>query len=157
MGADRNRDLRRLAKSLGVVFKPSVDAEHCPPAHWSTFEKIRKIGDFKFDAFSASIDIRSSDEPWRDRTKDRAEWLANRADQLVKQQRNEAGWRFGIENDVLRRFSVEVACQTCRARIWRSEIEACINDFEDVDGKLAERRKRREPCKCPVQKGSLDS
>jgi hypothetical protein len=28
---------------------------------------------------------------------------------LFNQQRNEAGWRFGLENDVLRRFSFKVA------------------------------------------------
>jgi hypothetical protein len=41
-------------------------------------------------------------------TKYRADWLANRAARLFRQQGNEAGWWFGLENDVPRRLSVEV-------------------------------------------------
>jgi len=84
-------------------------SEQWPAIHEDTFEAIQKIGIQKFEAFSANIDIRLNDEPWRARTKSRAEWLAKRASRLFNQQRNEAGWRFGLENDVLRRFSVEVA------------------------------------------------
>jgi hypothetical protein len=80
-----------------------------PSAHQNSFQCIRGIGDQKFDNYCANIDIRSNDEPWKAQTKHRAEWLAKRAAQLFNQQRNEAGWRFGLENDVLRRFSVEVA------------------------------------------------
>jgi hypothetical protein len=104
--ADTDRDLRRLAKR--ITFK-SISSEQWPSAHQNSFQSIRKIGDQKFDNFCASIDIRSNGEPWREQTKHRAEWLSERATQLFNQQRNKAGWRFGLENDVLRRFSVEVA------------------------------------------------
>ena len=103
------RDLRRLAKRYRITFKPPSASSDWPLVHKATFENIRKIGDLKFDTFSASIDIRSSEEPWREEVKRRAEWLAARAARLFSQQRNESGWRFGLENDVLQRFSVEVA------------------------------------------------
>ena len=41
--------------------------------------------------------------------KARVEWLCQRAERLFSQERNEAGWRFGLENHILGRFSVEVA------------------------------------------------
>ena len=110
MAADSSdRDLRRLAKKHRIVFKPPVDAEQWPSAYKNTFENIKKIGVQKFESFCAAIDIRSAEEPWKERTKYRAEWLAKRAARLFHQERNEAGWRFGLENDVLRIFSVEVA------------------------------------------------
>jgi hypothetical protein len=103
------RDLRRLAKRYRITMQSPQNAQLWPAVHQCLFESLRKIGDQKFDNFSASIDIPSNDEPWREQTKDRADWLAKRAAHLFKQQRNESGWRFGLENDVLRRFSVEVA------------------------------------------------
>jgi len=109
MPAISERDLRRLAKRYRIAFKPPLASNDWPLAHKATFESIRKIGDLKFDTFSASIDIRSIEEPWREGVKHRAEWLAARAARLFSQQRNEAGWRFALENDVLQRFSVEVA------------------------------------------------
>jgi hypothetical protein len=106
---DNVRYLRRLAKRYGITIQSPPNAQQWPAVHQRLFESIRKIGDQKFDSFCASIDIRSNDEPWREQTKYRAEWLAKRAARLFNQQRNESGWRFGLENDVLRRFSVEVA------------------------------------------------
>ncbi|OCK89918.1 uncharacterized protein K441DRAFT_680777 [Cenococcum geophilum 1.58] len=145
-----DNDLRRLAKRYGIIFKPPLSAEEWPAAHRCTFGDIRKIGSQSFDTFCASIGIRSSEEPWREQTKLRAEWLTERASRLFTQERNEAGWRFGLENDVFRRFSFEVACPTCRARIWRSEIEASIYEPDDnIARQLEERRKSRTACECP--------
>jgi len=104
-----DRDLRRLAKKFRITFKPPGFSEQWPATHRTTFENIRTIGEQKFDSFCANIDINSNDQPWRKQTKNRAEWLAKRASLLFNQQRNEAGWRYGLENDVLRRFSFEVA------------------------------------------------
>jgi hypothetical protein len=104
MAADSDCGPRKLARL--IAFKPSSD---WPSVHKASFDSIQKIGDLKFDTFSASIDIRSSEEPWREGVKYRAKWLADRAAHLLNQRRNESGWRFGLENDVLRRFSFEVA------------------------------------------------
>lgn len=107
MGDDRLSTLRRLAKSYRIGFK--LPSDDWPAAHSTTFQNIKKLGDQKFDSYCESVSIRSHGEPWTEQTKHRAEWLANRASRIFGQQRNEAGWRFGLENDVLRRFSVEVA------------------------------------------------
>lgn len=42
-------------------------------------------------------------------TKACVQWLVNRAERLYSQKRNVSDWRLGLENDVLRRFGVEVA------------------------------------------------
>jgi hypothetical protein len=98
----------QLPEEHGVVFNVSPSPEW-PECHRDNFEAIRNIGRENFHTFCASIDIRSADEPWRGQLKHRAEWLASRAAQLSIQQRNEEGWRLGLENVVLHRFSVEVA------------------------------------------------
>jgi hypothetical protein len=74
-----------------------------------TFRNIKALGEYKFDTYSHSVSVLSDEEPWKQQTQTRAQWLANRAERLFGQERNEAGWRFGLENDVLRRFTVEVA------------------------------------------------
>jgi hypothetical protein len=108
--ADKSRlDLQTLIKRYRINFEPPLSSNEWPLMHKVHFESIRKVGDLKFDTFSASIDIRSSEQPWRESTKRRAEFLAARAARLSKQGRNEEGWRLGLENVVLRRFSVEVA------------------------------------------------
>lgn len=109
MADDKERDLRRLAKRFKITFKMISTPQQWPPEHQSSFQSIRRIGDQKLNTFSANIDIRSNDEPWKEQTKHRAEWLVKRAARLFDQQRNESGWRFGLENDIFRRFSVEVA------------------------------------------------
>ncbi|KAE8339452.1 hypothetical protein BDV24DRAFT_135985 [Aspergillus arachidicola] len=121
-----------------------------PEAHVKTFDNIQKLGKFHFDTYCAGVSIWSSSEPWKEQIKSRAQWLSRRTERLFGQERNEAGWRFELENDILMRFSAEVACPKCRARIWKSEIEATFsgNQTEHPE-KLEERRKRRTPCQCP--------
>jgi len=106
--SDQERLVKLIEEYRIKSFGPMASNEW-PSAHKDHFENIRNIRDQKFDTFCASIDIRSRDEPWRERTKYHAEWLAKRACSLYNQQRNEAGWRFGLENDVLRRLNIEVA------------------------------------------------
>lgn len=109
MARESDGDLRRLAKRYRITFKPPGSSDQWPDAHRTTFDNIRNIRERRFDSFYANIDIHTNDQPWKKQTKNRAEWLAKRATLLFNQQRNEAGWRFGLENDVLRRFSCEVA------------------------------------------------
>lgn len=107
MADDDLRKIRRLAKAYRITFRSPSD--EWPEAHASRFGDIKSLGDRKFDSYHANVTVHSSEQPWTQQTKQRAQWLAARASRLFNQQRNEAGWRFGLENDVLRRFSVEVA------------------------------------------------
>ena len=111
MDDDTERDLRRLAKRYGIVSQPPMEPNDWPAAHRDHFSNIQKIGEYRFDSYSTTVDIRSDEQPWRQgvKVKTRAGWLASRAASLFNQQRNESGWRFGLENDIFRRFRVEVA------------------------------------------------
>ena len=124
MAFDQDRDLRRLAKRYRVAFQPHISSDSWPSKHSETFENIRKIGSQAYKSFCANTDIRSNEQPWRGQTKHRAVWLAERSARLLNQQRNEAGWRFGLENEVLRRFAVEVAWSEVLSNLieWRQSL-----------------------------------
>jgi hypothetical protein len=107
MSDHSDRELGRLIKKLGISFKrASFDAP--PLEHRETFNLIRAIRNKNMNDYRKDITFKSN-EPWRKQTHDRAKWVAKRAASLVDQQRNEAGWRFSLENDVFHRFRVEVA------------------------------------------------
>jgi hypothetical protein len=106
MASEKDRDLRRLIKKFRINFKPP-NLEQQLPRYKNTFDQIRAIRDKRFDNYCTDNAI-LSEEPWKAQTKRRAEWLSNRATSLIYQQRNEAGWRFDLENDVLHRFQLEV-------------------------------------------------
>lgn len=109
MASYSDHDLRRLAKTFRVAFQPQISADQWPAQHKDTFEDIKTIGKQEYEKYCANVDIRSREQPWKQKTKHRAAWLAERTSHLLNQQRNEAGWRFGLENEVLSRFAVEVA------------------------------------------------
>jgi hypothetical protein len=171
MASDRDRDLRSLAKRYGISFVGRLSSERWPLDHTVHFKNIYKIEKYRYDSYCADINFRSG-EFWRKHTKQQAKWLANRAIRLSFQGRNEAGWRFNVENDIFRRFQTEVTWQDvlqrdlnvtddedsprCPARIWRSEIEASHNESDDWVTSLKERRKNREACRCTSRLGSLD-
>ncbi|KAI1779524.1 hypothetical protein F4818DRAFT_453585 [Hypoxylon cercidicola] len=153
---DDLRMLRRLSKSYGISFRRPDD--EWPSAHSKRFRDIHELGDKKFSTYSESVTIRSAEEPWTRQIKSRTQWLVSRAcDLAINVQPKESGWRMGLENDVMHRFLFEVACPTCRARIWRSEIEA--SDFKNNskwEQALEERRKNRKPCQCPPESRAQD-
>ncbi|KAL4864782.1 hypothetical protein BDV12DRAFT_7645 [Aspergillus spectabilis] len=70
-----------------------------------------------------------------------------------RDRKNEAGWRFTIEPEVLYRFSVEVTCPRCRSRLWQSEIEAAVQSSHPFAESLKARRQKRLPCQCLDQWG----
>ncbi|EPE33464.1 hypothetical protein GLAREA_06477 [Glarea lozoyensis ATCC 20868] len=154
--SNSERDLRRLTKRFGITIQSASNTHHWPAAHQQTFQSILKIGDEKFDSFSASIDIRSTEEPWREATKSRAEYLAKRASELFNQERNESGWRLALESLIFYRFSVEVACPKCRARLWRSENEARVKEGNNFAANLKDRRENRMHCICPPSERPRD-
>lgn len=106
--ATDSRELRRLMRRHRIFFKSSVTGAGVPLAHKETFEDIATLGSSRFDTYCTNIDVRLRQEPWRRHTKARVQWLSKRAAELFEQKRNEAGWRFGLENHVLLRFQSEV-------------------------------------------------
>jgi hypothetical protein len=109
MASFSDRELRRLAKIYRITFLPQLSSTNWPSAHRQTFENIQKIGRQELERFCSPIDIHTGEQPWKGQLQHRAEWLTKAAARLFKQDRNEADWRFHIENDVFLRLRVEVA------------------------------------------------
>ncbi|OTA99054.1 hypothetical protein M426DRAFT_16792 [Hypoxylon sp. CI-4A] len=108
-------------------------------------------------AKSYGITFRRQDDAWPEAHNRRfhdVQELGNRKFAAYSENVSESGWRMGLENEVLQRFRFEVACPTCRARLWRSEIEA--TDYK-TDSELAERRENRKPCQCPAESRPQDN
>ncbi|KAL4904045.1 hypothetical protein BDW74DRAFT_185747 [Aspergillus multicolor] len=155
MADEHLRTLRRLMKRYHIQVRPP--SNEMPAPHADTFTNIKILGSYEFDAYSAGVSIWTSKEPWKQQMKAHVEWLCQRAERLYGQERNEAGWRFGLENHILGRFSVEVACPKCRARIWQSEIQAALSESQVEQAReLEQRRKRRNPCQCPLSERPRD-
>ncbi|KEF62473.1 uncharacterized protein A1O9_00446 [Exophiala aquamarina CBS 119918] len=139
---------RALCEKFGIVF----ERRHLhPPSHRAIFDDIEILGKTDYNKYSTSVTIESKDKPWRHSTKKRAEIITEKAIRCLDANKNEMGWRLALEPEILSRFEVEVTCIRCRARLWRSELEAALTVSDTARPSLAERRERRGVCSCPVQ------
>ncbi|KAL4999862.1 hypothetical protein BDV10DRAFT_200521 [Aspergillus recurvatus] len=150
MPPEEYRSRCRLAEDLNIKFLRHLEPEKWP-THWPEtrrhlFHDIVKLGDSRFGTYEGSY---STGKPWRAQIKRRAAKLAYPADRCRGEGKNEPSWRASLEHEVLYRFTVEVSCPTCRARLWRSEIEAAVESSDSQALSLDERRKHRVPCRCP--------
>ena len=77
-----------------------------PSAHNSKLKAIKAIGEIKYENYAIPDHDNSKpdDKPWRKVTKSRATWLAEEAEKLSQQSRNEAGWRLRLEDCVIKRL-----------------------------------------------------
>ncbi|KNG85566.1 hypothetical protein ANOM_006655 [Aspergillus nomiae NRRL 13137] len=144
---------RDYAKELHIDFLGYAPPVQWPDAHRSLFEDIQKLGNQKYSSFSETVSNDSIEKPWRHQTKQRAARLVRRSTMSRNDRKNEAGWRFSIEPEVLYRFTVEVTCPRCRSRLWKSEIEAAVSSSQPFAQSLEARRRHREPCQCVDQWG----
>ncbi|KAI3343193.1 hypothetical protein F4824DRAFT_444779 [Ustulina deusta] len=150
-----NDSIHPSAASRNIAFKQQDDT--WPNVHKTSFQDIQVLGDKKFRAWTENDDTRSNQNPWIRNTTARVKYLVRRACYLATHvQPSETGWRMELENEVLRRFSVEVACPNCRARLWRSEIEAAHGKVDKWARELEQRRQRRKSCQCPPQSRPQD-
>ncbi|KIN03109.1 hypothetical protein OIDMADRAFT_195711, partial [Oidiodendron maius Zn] len=145
-----------LIKDYNIHFDGPIDQDQWPPAHFQTFSNIQKLGRTGFVAFRESITIDSEDKPWRGQTRRRAERIVNLAKICREGRKNEPGWRLSVESEILARFTIEVACRRCRARLWRSELEATASSLDRFSESLEERQKKRIPCSCRPGKRGVD-
>ncbi|GFG15825.1 hypothetical protein IFM61392_09180 [Aspergillus lentulus] len=139
------------AKELNIRFLGPAQSSQWPDAHRRLFEDIQKLGNQKHLRFNETVSVDSIDKPWRRQTKQRAARLVQQSQISRQDRKNEAGWRFSIEPEVLHRFTVEVTCPRCRSRLWKSEIEAAVQSSQPFAQSLEARRRRRAPCRCVDQ------
>lgn len=107
--AEKPEDLRTLMKKYRIVWLGIIDEADWPDGHRDTFRHIKQRGHLTFDTYSEDSDVGLLDEPWRAQTRDRAIRITKKAKRCLDADKNEAGWRFDIEHEVLRRFEIEVA------------------------------------------------
>ncbi|KAK3704140.1 anthranilate synthase / indole-3-glycerol phosphate synthase [Vermiconidia calcicola] len=150
------RNLRVLAKKYRIRLKSQ--SEKWPPAHQATFQCIRNLSQYTFEAYKNTASANSASEPWKAQTLARAEWIVERATTLSNTLANssEFSWRMHLENDILERFVVEVACPKCKHRLWRSDIESVHQDSSRAWDEVDQRKLKREPCKCSEAERPLD-
>lgn len=98
-----------LAKHLHINFLGPVQPNGWTSAHERLFSDVQKLGRRGFDEFVESITIDTLEKPWRNAIRNRAVRLSKLAEECMRGQRNESTWRFTIENEIMHRFSVEVA------------------------------------------------
>jgi hypothetical protein len=101
-------DLRNLYLQSDIIINDWPDRSVWPAWHQETFDQIDKIGEQKYDDY-ATDGVDYTGKPYRRQTKNRAQFLVERARALLSQRRNEMGWRYHIEKAVLARFQSEVA------------------------------------------------
>lgn len=159
---------RALMAEHRIAFKGAWEANQCSSAHKDDFEAIKQLGESNYASYNATS---SSDRPWRADIKARAKSLAEKAFAQFSRSLDEAEWRYALESHVFMRFETEVswsvnsipsaACfslmvpsRRCSSRLWRSEIEAKIQESDDSADLLRERRRQRTPCRCPPEFGS---
>jgi hypothetical protein len=95
-------------KELNIRFLGPAQSSQWPDAHRRLFEDIQKLGNQKYSSFNETVSVDSIDKPWRRQTKQRAARLVQQSQISRQDRKNEAGWRFSIEPEVLHRFTVEV-------------------------------------------------
>ena len=108
MAPAQNKARWDYMKELHIKFLGNALPVQWPDAHRSLFEDIQKLGNQKYSTFSEAVSNDSIDKPWRHQTKQRAARLVRRSTMSRNDRKNEAGWRFSIEPEVLYRFTVEV-------------------------------------------------
>ncbi|KAF3384716.1 hypothetical protein F1880_001925 [Penicillium rolfsii] len=142
------------ATKLGIEFLTPNERDRWRKSHEQWFTHIQELGRRLYDSFVESIPRDTSTKPWRKELPKRAERLSSLADRCYREDSgNEFGWRFKVENEIMYRFTVEVACPQCRNRIWESEIPAAVTGSNEDVEMLEYRRKIRTPCRCPKDWG----
>ncbi|KAH8889236.1 hypothetical protein GQ53DRAFT_842939 [Thozetella sp. PMI_491] len=141
-----------LVKQFNIHFDGPVDAvpkEGWPTTRQAIVEHIQKLGKQEYHQYQESISYDVLHRPWREQVRRRATRTVELAKSCLNGRKNEAGWRFSVEAEVMARLSIEVACLQCRGRLWRSEQEVEPSSWdEEVARKLGERQQNREPCVC---------
>lgn len=118
-----------LAKHLHINFLGPVQPNGWPSIHERLFSDVQKLGRRGFDEFMESITIDTLEKPWRNATRNRAVRLSKLAEECFWGRRNESTWRFTIENEIMHRFSVEVAWYEIPLRMLTSDSKYISNEF----------------------------
>jgi hypothetical protein len=110
---DQDRELRREAKRQGIEvnsikYNPLTVID-IPPEHKDNFAIIQSLGRISFSNYGFTPNGDTPDKPWQLDIKKRAVQLMRFASRCRRENRNESGWRYEIEQRLFERFDIEVA------------------------------------------------
>jgi hypothetical protein len=105
---------RRLIKKHHIYFDRPIEAPFSPPASWSTslwtlVNHVQALGTKRYAGYKESITSDALYRPWREQARRRAERTAALSQRCLEDRKNESGWRFSVEAEVMARMSIEVA------------------------------------------------
>jgi hypothetical protein len=167
---DEYRELKREAKRQGIEinsikYSPLTTVD-IPVELKDQFAVIQILGRISGSNFGLVPNGDTPDKPWQLHTKKRAIQLMRYAARCRRENRNESGWRYEIEQRLFERFDIEVAwlvspperlirdavltisSKRCRKRLWRSEIEVNPDFSNSRTSSLRDRQRKRETCTC---------
>ncbi|KAF2691377.1 hypothetical protein K458DRAFT_324704 [Lentithecium fluviatile CBS 122367] len=152
MTGKKYRDLKAETKRQRIFFSSQKFSSRfpnlVPELHREKFFTIQELGRTLYDTYAFVPGCDSLERPWQYENKRNASRLVRDAIRCREANKNEGGWRYGLEPKVFERFEIEVTCKTCRKRLWRSEIEANHDFANSKAPSLRERQARRKPCTC---------
>lgn len=98
--------LQRLAQEHRIYQRAQSDP--WPDFHRPTFEAIQRLHEITAESYVAGV-ASGAAKPWKRYNLNIAGRLAKESSELNARAANESTWRMGIENLIVRRFSIEVA------------------------------------------------
>lgn len=97
------------ARKLGIEILGPNESGRWPDTHRRWFEDVQKLGRKVYGSYVETTSIDSIEKPWRATAAARAERLTKLAERSYRERKNERGWRCGVEEEIMYRFTVEVA------------------------------------------------
>jgi hypothetical protein len=96
-----------LRRKHRIFFRGSIPAVEWPHNHQRRFAAIQSLGNVKYSEYPAGTESETVTEPWKQRAKELAVQLTERAGRCVR--RNEASWRYACEPLIFARLNADVA------------------------------------------------
>lgn len=103
---------RKLLREYHIEFVGPVESlsdKDKPKIHKTVISHIQKLGQFQFEHYQEIIAADIETYPWRDQVRQRARRIVQLAKRCRDARKNEAGWRFALEPEIMARFGVEVS------------------------------------------------
>ena len=108
MSTKKLRELDRQAKQYNIVFDGPGSKKRWPDVHARHFTAIQAQGSQTYGSYRDASRANFNDQPWRSKTRQRAEQISAEARQLYHDKSNEMEWRLSLEPDILARFKHRV-------------------------------------------------
>lgn len=80
------------------------------PGHEEIFDDIKALSSYDLQSYKSGVTIESRQRPWAltESMLRRARRVSDKARACNRARKNEAGWRLGLESEILSRFEIEV-------------------------------------------------